>query len=228
MAVQKKITRRTFFSLALLPTFVDAKPLVDFNRGLGLFSDQKNPISNNKFTGLELYNDPEPELRNFGELKSNQISDIQINKKLNLHLVNSNTKEEISFQFPKNYKLSNQDLSKLNFFLKDWRTNEIKNFDKVVLNDFIKVCLNCSGTNSILSVNVHSGFRSKKTNEYLRRNSHKVAQNSMHILGKAIDFSIPSTGIKNLAKIVRANTKGGVGSYQTFVHLDSGPHRTWS
>ena len=80
MAVQKKITRRTFFSLALLPTFVDAKPLVDFNRGLGLFSDQKNPISNNKFTGLELYNDPEPELRNFGELKSNQISHIQINK----------------------------------------------------------------------------------------------------------------------------------------------------
>jgi len=47
-------------------------------------------------------------------------------------------------------------------------------------------------------------------------------------LGKAIDFSIPGTGIKNLAKIVRANTKGGVGSYQTFVHLDSGPHRTWS
>ena len=83
MAVQKKITRRTFFSLALLPTFVDAKPLVDFNRGLGLFSDQKNPISNNKFTGLELYNDPEPELRNLGALKSNRISHIQINKKLN-------------------------------------------------------------------------------------------------------------------------------------------------
>jgi len=50
----------------------------------------------------------------------------------------------------------------------------------------------------------------------------------MHILGKAIDFSIPGTGIKNLAKIVRANTKGGVGSYQTFIHLDSGPRRTWS
>ena len=49
----------------------------------------------------------------------------------------------------------------------------------------------------------------------------------MHILGKAIDFSMPKFGANKLAKIVRANTEGGVGGYQNFVHLDSGPKRSW-
>ena len=81
--------------------------------------------------------------------------------------------------------------------------------------------------NKPLKVNIHSGFRSKKTNEYLRQNSNKVAKNSMHILGKAIDFSIPGHTSRSIAKITRANTKGGVGSYPNFVHLDSGPKRSW-
>jgi len=86
----------------------------------------------------------------------------------------------------------------------------------------------CSGKSNALKVSVHSGFRSKETNEFLRRNSHKVARNSMHILGKAIDFSVPGMSAQQLTKIVKANTKGGVGSYPTFVHLDSGPQRSWS
>ena len=49
----------------------------------------------------------------------------------------------------------------------------------------------------------------------------------MHILGKAIDFSIPSLSISHLAQTVKNNAKGGVGIYDSFVHLDSGPKREW-
>ena len=228
MTVQKKISRRTFFAVALLPALSEAKPLIDFGQGLGLFSNQENPISRNNFNGLALHNDPEPELDNFNQLKSNDFSRIVIEKKFNLKLINANTKDAVTFQFGKNHRLRSQEISKLNHFLKDWRTNEIKKFDTMVLNDFLKICSLCSGRGDAVKVSVHSGFRSKETNEYLRRKSHKVARNSMHILGKAIDFSIPGMSVQHLTKIVKANTKGGVGSYPTFVHLDSGPQRSWS
>ena len=228
MAVQKKISRRAFFAATLLPALSEAKPLIDFGQGLGLFSNQENPISRNNFNGLALHNDPEPELDNFNQLKSNDFSRIVVEKKFNLKLINANTKDEVTFQFGKNHRLRSQEVFQLNHFLKDWRTNEIKKFDAIVLNDFLKICSLCSGTSDALKVSVHSGFRSKETNEYLRRKSHKVARNSMHILGKAIDFSIPGMSAQHLTKIVKANTKGGVGSYPTFVHLDSGPQRSWS
>ena len=228
MAVQKKISRRAFFAATLLPALSEAKPLIDFGQGLGLFSNQENPISRNNFNGLALHNDPEPELDNFNQLKSNDFSRIVVEKKFNLKLINANTEDEVTFEFGKNHRLRSQEVFKLNHFLKDWRTNEIKKFDAIVLNDFLKICSLCSGKNNALKVSVHSGFRSKETNEYLRRKSHKVARNSMHILGKAIDFSIPGMSAQHLTKIVKANTKGGVGSYPTFVHLDSGPQRSWS
>lgn len=228
MAVQKKISRRAFFAITLLPALSEAKPLIDFGQGLGLFSNQENPISRNNFNGLALHNDPEPELDNFNQLKSNDFSRIVVEKKFNLKLINANTKDAVTFQFGKNHRLRSQEISKLNHFLKDWRTNEIKKFDTMVLNDFLKICSLCSGRGDAVKVSVHSGFRSKETNEYLRRKSHKVARNSMHILGKAIDFSIPGMSVQHLTKIVKANTKGGVGSYPTFVHLDSGPQRSWS
>ena len=228
MAVQKKISRRAFFAATLLPAFSEAKPLIDIGQGLGLFSNQENPISRNNFNGLALHNDPEPELDNFNQLKSNDFSRIVVEKKFNLNLINANTKDEVTFQFGKNHRLRSQEVFKLNHFLKDWRTNEIKKFDAIVLNDFLKICSLCSGSSGALKVSVHSGFRSKETNEYLRRKSHKVARNSMHILGKAIDFSVPGMSAQHLTKIVKANTKGGVGSYPTFVHLDSGPQRSWS
>ena len=211
-----------------MPALSEAKPLIDFGQGLGLFSNQENPISRNNFNGLALHNDPEPELDNFNQLKSNDFSRIVIEKKFNLKLINANTKDAVTFQFGKNHRLRSQEISKLNHFLKDWRTNEIKKFDTMVLNDFLKICSLCSGRGDAVKVSVHSGFRSKETNEYLRRKSHKVARNSMHILGKAIDFSIPGMSVQHLTKIVKANTKGGVGSYPTFVHLDSGPQRSWS
>ena len=95
------------------------------------------------------------------------------------------------------------------------------------MSNFFKICEECAGQSNSLQVNIHSGYRSRKTNEYLRRRSYKVAKNSMHILGKAIDFSIPSLSISHLAQTVKNNAKGGVGIYDSFVHLDSGPKREW-
>ena len=228
MVNKYKISRRAFLSFSVIPTVLQSSPLVDLEKSIGLFSDPGHTTSWGNSNEVNLLNDPEPDLGASAKLGLNKSENLVINSGFKLKLKNTNTRQEILFQFPTNYKLTNREVSGLNSFLKDWRTDEVKDIDTVVLNDFLKVCSLCVKENKVLNVNVHSGFRSKETNEYLRRNSYNVAKNSMHILGKAIDFSIPGIESRNLAKIVRANTRGGVGSYQNFVHLDSGPKRNWS
>ena len=227
MRAQSKITRRFVLSLGIVPVAVHASPLINLEHGLGLFSNPKGPLKQWPSTRLNLYHDPEPELQEFEHLRSNKLGKIIINQSLNLNLLNSNTKEEILLRFSDNHELSTNQRLRLDTFLRDWRTNEIKSIDSIVLENFFTICELCSNKKNILHVNIHSGYRSKKTNEYLRNNNHKVARNSMHILAKAIDFSIPEIGANRLASISRANTQGGVGSYQNFVHLDSGPNRSW-
>ena len=228
MVTKSKISRRLFLSLILSPTLLSAQPLVDFERSLGLFSDPLQPRNRQKFTSTNWFNDPEPEIKFSDHFISSETKKILLAKDFKVEMINSNTKQKISFKFQKKHKLTSNQIWELNDLLKDWRTNEIKKIDIIVLRDFLKVCAACSKKNEVLTVNVHSGYRSKKTNESLRRNSYKVAKNSMHILGKAIDFSVDGISPKRLAKIVRAHTHGGVGSYTNFVHLDSGPYRSWT
>ena len=227
MRAQSKITRRVVLSLGIIPVALQASPLIDLEHSLGLFSNPNGVSKNWPSNRLNLYHDPEPELKNFNQLQSNNLGKIIIQQSLNLNLLNSNTKEEISLEFSDQHELSASQRLGLDNFLRDWRTDEIKSIDTLVLENFFKICGLCSNKKNILHINVHSGYRSKKTNEYLRNNNHKVAINSMHILAKAIDFSIPGVGANRLARISRDNTQGGVGGYQNFVHLDSGPKRSW-
>ena len=227
MGVQTKITRRFILSLGIVPVALKASPLVDLEHSLGLFSNTNGVSKKWPSKRLNLYHDPEPELKNFDQLQSNKLKKIIIRQNLNLNLLNSNTKEKIALQFSNQHELTANQRIRLDAFMRDWRTNEIKKFDSIVLEDFLKICTLCSNNKNILNVNIHSGYRSKKTNEYLRSNNHKVARNSMHILARAIDFSIPAISANRLAGISRDNTQGGVGSYQNFVHLDSGPKRSW-
>ena len=227
MRPQPKVTRRFIFSLGIIPAALKASPLVDLEHGLGLFSNPNRASKKRPSKGLNLYHDPEPELKNFDQIQSNKLRKIVIEKSVNLNLLNSNTKEKISLQFLDQHELTETQRARLDDFMRDWRTNEIKSIDSIVLEDFLKICTLCSNNKNILNVNIHSGYRSKKTNEYLRSNNHKVAKNSMHILARAIDFSIPSIGANRLARLSRDNTQGGVGSYHNFVHLDSGPKRSW-
>ncbi|MBL8054364.1 MAG: DUF882 domain-containing protein, partial [Nitrospira sp.] len=54
-------------------------------------------------------------------------------------------------------------------------------------------------------------------------------RNSLHVQGQAIDLSIPGIPLKKLRAAALELKYGGVGSYRnsTYVHLDSGPFRSW-
>ncbi len=79
-------------------------------------------------------------------------------------------------------------------------------------------------------VDVVSGFRHPKYNLILRKKGHQVARDSQHTHGHAVDFFVPQVPVQALQVWARAQSAGGVGLYPEsgFVHMDTGPIRTWS
>ncbi len=80
-------------------------------------------------------------------------------------------------------------------------------------------------------IEVIGGYRSPATNAMLRARSRGVAQTSLHMLGKAMDFYIPGVPLAKIREAGLRLQRGGVGFYPTsgspFVHLDTGGIRHW-
>ena len=79
-------------------------------------------------------------------------------------------------------------------------------------------------------IHVVSGYRSKKYNDMLRKKMRRrVAKNSLHLYGKAVDIRIPDIKTRVLRRTALDLELGGVGYYPRagFVHLDSGRVRRW-
>jgi uncharacterized protein YcbK (DUF882 family) len=75
---------------------------------------------------------------------------------------------------------------------------------------------------------VLSGFRTPKTNAVLALSDSHVASNSFHMRGMAADICAPGVAPRELADTARAAGAGGIGLGATFVHLDTGPIRSWT
>lgn len=75
---------------------------------------------------------------------------------------------------------------------------------------------------------IESAYRSKTYNAALRKRSKRVAKNSMHIRCAAIDFRISGVPIKTIARYAATLPEvGGIGTYRTWVHIDTGRRRYW-
>ena len=76
---------------------------------------------------------------------------------------------------------------------------------------------------------VLSAYRSPTTNATLRLSHAGVAEHSMHIEGKAVDVRFFGRDLQMVRRLATDLQWGGVGYYpwSGFVHLDTGPVRTW-
>jgi len=79
-------------------------------------------------------------------------------------------------------------------------------------------------------VNVVSAYRSPKMNETLAKKGRRVASESRHTAGEAIDFGLPAIPARRVADWLWGWFEGGVGVYDAddFVHIDVGPKRRWT
>ena len=118
-------------------------------------------------------------------------------------------------------------LNEINYFMRDWRTN--KSFGMKVRNLDI-----LSATHQLLETsepfNLTSGYRTRATNEMLRRRARNVSRNSLHITGEAADIRLEGRSVRKIASAATHCKGGGVGQYRrsNFVHLDCGRVRYWS
>ena len=148
-------------------------------------------------------------------------------RSFSLNLRNTNTSETYAYKIKASFLNNELNYDMLDYFFRDWRENKIIKMDRGVIKNFLKVCEALLGSDRELQVDITSGYRTKKTNEKLRRNSYNVAKNSMHLVGRAIDFRIRNRSISNLEKVAEKLTPGGLGIYSGFIHIDTGPYRRW-
>jgi uncharacterized protein YcbK (DUF882 family) len=149
-----------------------------------------------------------------------------------LFLYHSHSKEAIVATFRTGGHYDGATLERLNWFLRDWRTDEPTKMDPRLF-DALWEAYRSAGRNTGPDdpIVVVSAYRSPATNAMLRRRSSAVAEHSQHILGKAMDSTMPGLSMEKLREIAMRMQRGGVGYYPNantpFVHIDVGGVRHW-
>ena len=145
-----------------------------------------------------------------------------------LYLYHTHTHETARITFKRNGVYDQAGLQQLNWFLRDFRTNQPSTMAPQLFDLVWEVYQKVGATQPI---NIVSAYRSPATNAYLHARSSAVAVHSQHMLGHAMDFFIPGIPLTKLRAVGMQQQVGGVGFYPTsgspFVHMDVGTVRAW-
>jgi uncharacterized protein YcbK (DUF882 family) len=153
------------------------------------------------------------------------VNDFSTDERM-LCLYNLHTKEALKTVYWKKGRYIDEALVKINHIMRDHYSGAVRSMDKKLL-DFlfsIQKKLGADGPFHIISA-----YRTKRTNELLRKRNKKAAKYSLHTKGKAIDIRLPHHKIKELRHAAYKIKAGGVGYYPkaNFVHVDAGAVRFW-
>ena len=153
---------------------------------------------------------------------------ITANSDRTIRLYNIHTKETIASPYKRNGKYVPAEMQKINWILRDWRKDEATTMEPELI-DLLWEMHSELGSNE--PIHIISGYRSRNTNELLRKTVGGQASQSRHILGKAADVHFPDVSVKALRYSALVREKGGVGYYPTsaipFVHVDIDRVRAW-
>jgi uncharacterized protein YcbK (DUF882 family) len=144
-----------------------------------------------------------------------------------LQLYNTHTNEKIDIVYRRGDQYIQSALAKLDYFLRDHNTNEVRHFDPRlydILSDLTASVGHPGG-----EIDIVCGYRTNSTNAALRAHTNGVAKNSLHIQAEAIDLRMPGVNTLKLRKAALALARGGVGYYphSDFIHVDTGRVRQW-
>ncbi len=146
-----------------------------------------------------------------------------------IYLHHAHTNESIAATYLVGGQYDSNVLRQLNWFLRDWRRDEPTNMDPRLFDVVWEAYRSAGAGNEV--INVVSAYRSPETNAMLRSRSRAVAKYSQHMLGKAMDTTMPGMPMSRIREVGMRMQRGGVGYYPTagtpFVHLDVGNVRSW-
>ncbi len=117
-------------------------------------------------------------------------------------------------------------LADINYILRDYRTGEVKPIDTGILELLFAIRMELKPRSPF---HVISGYRSPRTNEFLRNCGRAVGKKSLHMCGKAIDIRLPGLPLSLVRRVAIGLKGGGVGYYprSDFLHVDVGRVRYW-
>jgi uncharacterized protein YcbK (DUF882 family) len=138
------------------------------------------------------------------------------------------THETLTIAYKKDGKYIPEALKKINWIMRDWRKNQEIEMDPATIDLLWEMHTELGSKEPM---HIICGYRSRGTNEMLRRTVGGQASQSQHITGKAIDITFPDVPLKNMRYSAMVRERGGVGYYPTsgipFVHVDTSRVRHW-
>jgi uncharacterized protein YcbK (DUF882 family) len=139
---------------------------------------------------------------------------------------NTHTGDKLKLTYFEKGRYLKSALREIDFLLRDFRTGDVYPIDVELLDQLhdLKLTLGASRPFHIIS-----GYRSPFTNARLHHESSGVANNSLHMQGRAIDIRLEGFDTRHIRNAALALRRGGVGYYgeSNFVHLDTGKFRSW-
>jgi len=140
-----------------------------------------------------------------------------------LDLVVAHTGETFSDVFAEDGRYDDRKLDRLNKLLRDYQNGEVKPIDPALFDLMARIQSQVGQPLRVLS-----GYRSWRTNRFMYLVGLDVAEHSLHVAAKAVDFMVPGVAARKLGEIARKSGAGGVGVYRSgFVHVDTGLSRDW-
>ncbi len=143
-----------------------------------------------------------------------------------ISFVHTHTGETLSTVYFRGGSYLAPELRRVNHLLRDFRTGDVHTIDPALLDILFDLRTLVDREQPF---EVISGYRSARTNAFLRRHSSGVAEHSLHMQGRAIDVRLSGFSTRTLHQLALGMRRGGVGFYPAsdFVHLDNGRVRSW-
>lgn len=115
-------------------------------------------------------------------------------------------------------------IADLAILLRDHHANKVGPVHVETL-DYLSDVMSAVG---LTQATILSAFRTPETNARLRATQFGVAEKSQHLLGRALDVTFDAH-LSDARAVALKMGRGGVGWYPRshFVHLDTGPRRSW-
>jgi uncharacterized protein YcbK (DUF882 family) len=146
-----------------------------------------------------------------------------------LRFYHTHTNERLDIVYRRGDAYLPEALNRLDQYLRDYRTGDVHHYDPRVF-DLLHDLTASLGRPSA-EIDVICGYRTPRTNEFLRaRSPHTgVAEHSLHMQAEAIDIRLPGVPTAQLRDAALELHRGGVGYYRAsdFVHVDVGRVRRW-
>jgi uncharacterized protein YcbK (DUF882 family) len=140
-------------------------------------------------------------------------------------MYNANTRERINTVFFAHGSYNQQSFNHLCHFLRDHHQNVSHWMDPKLLT--LLHDMQCVFDKR--EIQVISGYRTERTQRWLRGRMPGVAKDSFHVRGQAADIRVAGVSTSAIRDVAKVLAMGGVGYYPQahFVHVDTGPIRVW-